>query len=560
MTTGYKAVNLSPFWPAGEPFELTLPEGTLVAALRRTARSTPDKPAIFFYARTITAKQLDDEVEQLAWRLRTELGVAKGDRVLLCLQNSPQFIIAFQAVLRADAVAISANPMYKTLELEHIVQETEARVAIVGADVARQAAPLAGAHLQHVIVARYRDYLPPAVEFRLPEVLSGEPEPLPDHPAFVEWQGHSKPPSKPVLSTATRDDLALLIYTSGTTGKPKACMHTHGTMLFTAYSQERLYAVKPDSVIAGFQPLFHVGGMQHSMNTPIVAGVPVVLMTRWDREVALQMIQRHKITYLNAPPTMVVDLLAKSDVNSDALRSLKLITGGGSAMPEAVAAELKSRTGLPYVEAYGMTEVMSPSHINPLDHPKRQCGGIPVHETESLIIDPETLSVLPTGETGEIVISGPQMFKGYWRRPDADALAFITIDGKRFYRTGDLGRQDEENYIFLSDRLKRMINASGYKVWPAEVEAMLYEHPAIQECAVISTPDAYRGESVKAVVVLKPDAPKDIKAEDIVSWARSRMAVYKAPRGVVFSGPLPRTPSNKIDWRVLQDREWAKGK
>jgi len=180
--------------------------------------------------------------------------------------------------------------------------------------------------------------------------------------------------------------------------------------------------------------------------------------------------------------------------------------------------------------------------------------------TESLIIDPETLAELPTGEIGEIVISGPQLFKGYWRRPDADAQAFITLRGRRFYRSGDLGRQDENNYVYISDRIKRMINASGYKVWPAEVEAMLYEHPAILECAVISTPDAYRGEDVKAYVVLKPDALKDLKPEDIVSWARSKMAVYKAPRTVVFSGPLPRSPSNKIDWRLLQDREWAAAK
>ena len=547
----------SPYWPEGEPTDLVLPPGTMVDALRRAALKSPVKPAICFYGRVIDYRALDALVEDVAAHLRYDLGVAKGDRVLLVLQNSVQFIIAFQAILRADAVVISANPMYKTAELAHLVEETECRVAIVGADVALQIAPLVGNGLASVVVADYADFLPENVGYPLPAVLTTGRAERPADPAYLPWPGH-RADRTPVVSTAGRDDLALLIYTSGTTGKPKACMHTHSALLFTAQAQVRWYRVDDDSVVAAFQPLFHVAGMQHSMNTPIVAGVPIVIMTRWDRDVALALIERHGITYLNAPPTMVVDLLSSEEIKPDSLNSLRLVTGGGAAMPDAVGAELLRRTGLPYIEAYGMTEAMSPTHINPLDHPKRKCGGIPIHNTEAGIIDPATLAELGPGEVGEIVISGPQIFLGYWRRPDADKDSFVTLRGKRFYRSGDLGWRDADNYYFIGDRLKRMINASGYKVWPAEVEAMLYEHPAILECAIVSTPHDYRGEDVKAFVVLKESAPDGLSEADIVAWARDKMAVYKAPRTVVFSGPLPRTASNKIDWRILQEREWEK--
>jgi fatty-acyl-CoA synthase len=561
-STAPRAVNRSPRWPAGEPFELALPPGTMVDALRRAAAVHPDATAIAFYGRETRYRALDEEVERLARMLRDTLHVCRGDRVLLCLQNAPQFVAAFHAVLRADAVVVSANPMYKTAELQHLVHETEARVAVVGEDVLPQLAPLcAPAHGQaglRAIVARYADALPTHPRYRLPALLCDAPAVL-QGPAQLPWptgplQG------APVVSAAGPDDLALLIYTSGTTGRPKACMHTHRAMLFTAQAQLRWYGVDRQSVVSGFQPLFHVAGMQHSMNTPIVAGAAMVITTRWDGEVALRLVADHGITYVNAPPTMVVDLLSQPGLGKDALRTLRVITGGGSAMPEIITARLKELTGLDYIEAYGMTEAMSPTHINPLSHPKRKCGGIPIHETTALVIDPATLQPLAPGEMGEIVLSGPQIFKGYWRRPDADAEAFVTVDGRRYYRSGDLGHVDDENYVFMSDRLKRMINASGFKVWPAEVESMLYEHPAILECAVISTPDAYRGEDVKALVVLKPGHAGTVTEPEIVAWARSIMAVYKAPRCVEFRAVLPRTASNKIDWRGLQDREWAAAK
>jgi fatty-acyl-CoA synthase len=233
------------------------------------------------------------------------------------------------------------------------------------------------------------------------------------------------------------------------------------------------------------------------------------------------------------------------------------VRGGGAAMPEAVARKLQDVLGLPYVEGYGMSETMAATHINPPERPKRQCLGIALPDVDARIIDPLDLHCLPDGEVGEIIVHAPNVMRGYWNQPDADRDAFIEQDGKRFLRTGDLGHVDAEGYFFMVDRLKRMINASGFKVWPAEVEALLYRHPAIREACVIGTPDEKRGESVKAVVVLRPELPAPTPAE-LIAWAHQNMAAYKCPRAIEFVPALPKSPAGKVQWRELQERKNAR--
>lgn len=224
-------------------------------------------------------------------------------------------------------------------------------------------------------------------------------------------------------------------------------------------------------------------------------------------------------------------------------------------MPEAIAAKLKALTGLDYIEGYGMSETMAATHVNPTQRPMKQCLGIPIFDVDARVVDPLTFEELPPNEVGEIIVSGPQVMKGYWRNPQADADTFIERDGQRFLRTGDLARVDEHGYFFMVDRLKRMINASGFKVWPAEVEALMYHHPAIQEVCVIASPDPKRGETVKAVVVLKPEQREQVSEQAIIDWAHGHMAAYKAPRIVQFADGLPRSGTGKIQWRALQDEE-----
>ena len=311
---------------------------------------------------------------------------------------------------------------------------------------------------------------------------------------------------------------------------------------------------KSDSVVLAVLPFFHVTGMQSSMNIPLYNGNTVILLPRWDRDAAARCIQRYRVTSLTWIPTMVVDFLANPDLARYDLSSISRISGGGAAMPEAVAQKLLEM-GLTYLEGYGLSETIAATHINPVAHARKQCLGIPIMDVDSRVVDPETLEELPPGETGEIVTHGPQVFKGYWRSPQADQECFVQIDGKRFFRTGDLARIDEDGYFYMVDRLKRMINASGYKVWPAEVESLMYQHPAIQEACVIAARDLRRGETVKAVVVLREPDRGRVTEEQVVEWCHANMAAYKAPRVVRFVDALPKSGTGKIMWRSLQEQQ-----
>jgi fatty-acyl-CoA synthase len=294
------------------------------------------------------------------------------------------------------------------------------------------------------------------------------------------------------------------------------------------------------------------------MHAGVYTGATIVMMPRWDRELAGRLISRWRVTHWTNIPTMVIDLLASPSFEEYDLSSLVYIGGGGAAMPQAVAQRLLDQFGLRYAEGYGLTETAAPSHSNPPDAPKQQCLGVPFLSTEARVVDPITLQEMPQGEAGEIIIHGPEVFNGYWKRPEATEAAFITFEGTRFFRSGDLGRVDEDGYYFITDRLKRMINASGFKVWPAEVEVLMFKHPAIAEACVIATVDAYRGESVKAVVVLRESHRATTSEQDILDWCREHMAVYKCPRTVEFVTALPKSGSGKVMWRLLQEQEARK--
>jgi fatty-acyl-CoA synthase len=333
-------------------------------------------------------------------------------------------------------------------------------------------------------------------------------------------------------------------------------MHTHTSVMFTAVGGAIWEGMSSDSVVLATAPFFHVTGMQHSMNASIFSGASIVLLPRWDPEAAGHLFERLRCTHWANVPTMVVDLLAHPSTAGRDLSSLQNVFGGGAAMPEAVAQQLFERCGVEYMEAYGMTETISQTHMNPPGSLRKQCLGIPTFDTESLVIDPDTGQPLGPRQQGEIVSRGPQLFQGYWNNTAATQAALIEIDGRNFLRTGDLGYFDEDGYFYIADRLKRMINAAGYKVWPAEVEMTLYKHPDIQVVAVVSAPDARRGETVKAVIVLKPQSQGTVSADDIVRWARDHMAAYKVPRIVEFADALPRSGTGKIQWRILQETAW----
>jgi fatty-acyl-CoA synthase len=541
-------------WPPGVPKSLTVPRTSVHYNLEVSTQRYPDKVAIQYYGSAIRYRELAAQVDALAGFLQQRCGVRQGDRVLLYAQNSPQFIAGYYAILRADAVVVPVNPMNKSEELAHYIGDSDARVAIAAQELYRELEPHLGKGLAHCILATYSDALREPTDLKVPDFVRA-PRLAPDRREVTAWHEAVAAGCTPGPRRAGPDDLAVLPYTSGTTGHPKGCMLTHANVLSTSTGGCNWSQTSSEAVVLGVLPMFHLTGMQSNMNIPIQLGGTTVLMTRWDRDTAAELIQRHRITGVTGITTMIVDFLANPELGKYDLSSIVRIGGGGAAMPEAVASKIEQKLGMPFLEGYGLTETTAPSHANPVHRPKRQCAGIPYFDTDSRVIDPASFKELGPNEVGEIITHGPQVFRGYWKQDKATAEAFLLHDGKRFFRTGDLGYYDEEGYFFITDRLKRMINASGFKVWPAEVEAMLYAHPDVQEACVISARDAHRGETVKAVVVLKAASRGKVQPGDIVDWAKEKMATFKAPRQVEFVEALPKTATGKVFWRKLQEEE-----
>ena len=558
------------FWPKRLPHRITPPATSLWHNLAVSALRFPDKPALVFFDEVTTYKSLLDQADRLAARLHA-MGVQKGDRVVLYMQNCPQWVAAHFAILRVNAVVVPVNPMNRAEELKHYLTDPDVRFAIAASDLAPELVK-ANAQLPPeeqllgLIVSHYSDGFDLAAcnaHGSLPAAWGGwlgARHPLPELPGGVvlDWADALKLTDAAPEHTAMPDDLAVLPYTSGTTGLPKGCIHTHASIMHNAVASALWGNSTAENVVLSVVPMFHITGMVSVMHAAIYGGTTLVIMPRWDRELAGRLISRWRVTHWTNIPTMVIDLLGSPNFAQFDLSSLLYIGGGGAAMPQAVAQRLWEQYGLRFAEGYGLTETAAPSHSNPPDATKQQCLGVPFLSTDARIIDPFTLQELPQGEQGEIVMCGPQNFSGYWKRPEATATAFIEIEGKSFFRSGDLGHVDEDGYFFITDRLKRMINASGFKVWPAEVEALMFRHPAIQEACIISTQDAYRGESVKAVVVLRAAAKGNTTEEDIINWCRDNMAAYKYPRVVEFVDALPKSGSGKVMWRTLQEAEGVK--
>ncbi|MET1162567.1 MAG: long-chain-fatty-acid--CoA ligase [Pseudoxanthomonas sp.] len=544
-------MNLS-HWPPGLPKHLELPQTSLCYNLESSARRYPQRPAIRYYGGALSYRELQRQIEAMAGYLQQRCGVRQGDRVALYMQNSPQFVIAMYAILRADAVVVPVNTMNLQQEVAHIVRDSGSKVALFSQELAANIVPLLGGDLQHGIVATYSDYIQADTDLPLPDIVATGAVSVPGAKAWREALAEDCAPS-PHL--AGPQDLAVVPYTSGTTGSPKGCLHTHASVMHTALAGCEWCMTSKDSVVLAALPMFHVTGMQNCVNTPLYNGCTVLVMTRWDKRCAAMLIERHRATAWTAIPTMLFDFLNQPDVDQRDLSSLRMLTGGGAAMPKAVAERIHALWGIDYVEGYGLSETMAPTHINPVHRPKPQCLGLPIFNTTAIVVDPATLEILAAGSVGEILVHGPQVFRGYHGNPHATAQAFAEVEGRRYFRTGDLGYVDDEGYFFMVDRLKRMINASGYKIWPAEVEAFLYAHPAVLEACVVGFRDAHRGESVKAIVVRRPG--HELDADTLIAWARGQMAAYKVPHAVEFLDALPKSATGKVQWRALQEKEFA---
>jgi fatty-acyl-CoA synthase len=542
------------FWPRGLPLALDLPRVPLTHFLDTAALRTPDKCAIHFGGQALSYRDLKRRADAVAGYLYRRFGVKRGERVLLLSQNCPQFVAAYYGILRAGAVVVPANAMSQPRELEHLLADSGARVAICAQELLPALMPFLGRELDAALIICYADALAPA-ELDNPEwpAFLRAPRQALDHAALCGIEDAIAEDMPPPRAHPKPDDMALLPYTSGTTGKPKGCVHTHATVVASSTASALWRALHAQSVVLGVAPMFHLLGMQGAMNVPITLGATCVMLPRWDAAQAARLIERHRVTTWSAPPAMLIDFFAHPEAASRDLSSLTVLSGGGAAMPEAVSAMLWERFGIVYQEAYGMTETASFLTANPPARCKRQCLGVPTFDMVLRVIDPETLADVAPGEVGELAVSAPQIMRGYWNNATANREAFFERDGRRFFRTGDLCSRDEDGYYFMRDRLKRMVSVSGYKVWPAEVENLLYEHPAVHEACVIGVPDARSGEAVMALLALKPGA--QLHESELIAWCRERMAAYKVPRHVRVLDQLPKSTTGKIAWRALQEAE-----
>jgi acyl-CoA synthetase (AMP-forming)/AMP-acid ligase II len=536
-------------WPEGlSESRIVLPEWPLPLAVKRNAQAQPRNPAIVFYGRVVSFAELDDASDRLAGWLRAR-GLAPGDRVALYLENSPQFAIAYMGSLKAGCVNVCLNPMLKTAELERDLRDSGAK-ALVSSDHGFAAVEPARERtsLLAVAVTSYRDYLPAQPTLPVPPSFLLPVERFRETEAFVEVVTGA--PRIPRIEERRPQDTALLQYTSGTTGVPKGAEITHRNIVASCELQRVYVGLEGNDVVLAVLPWFHITGMQCQLNLATYMGSPLVTLGRFDLETVLAAIQRYRCSATTLITTINAAIGNFPGTGRYDLTSLRMCCSGGAPVPEAVAERWEAVTGYKLVEGYGLSETTAPTHINPPHRPKYGTVGAALPLTDVRIVDADDRArEAAPGEPGEILVKGPQVMKGYWRQPQATAEAMQ--DG--WLATGDIGRLDDEGYLRIVERKKDLIKASGFSVYPAEVEATLYRHPAVAEAGVVGVPDEYRGEEVVAFVVLRPQDKGAIAPEQIAAWARDEMAVYKAPRRVLFVDALPRTATGKVLRRALRD-------
>ena len=528
----------------------------LYTYLQEHAKTTPDKPALIYYGKTITYKELDELSDRFATFL-LEHGIQKGDRVALFMQNCPQYLICTFGIQKIGAIVGPCSPMFKEWELEYEVNDLEAKV-IVALD---HLYPIVekirnNTKLEQVVVTNYQDFLPETPEIEFPEPLIPK-QPIQNTHDLKEILS-KKAENRPETQIDMESDVCLIVYTSGSTGLPKGAMLTYRNQHYKTDAVANTYQYTAADIHLCVMPIFHIAGLLFSANAPIYSGGTIVMLTRFAPEAVMNMIERYAVTSIYSTVPMNVEImnhpLAK-EINFDSLR-INPCTSFGIVLNQEIQDSWRKLTQSELFEiSYGLSETHTGDTLMPPDHIKLGTHGKPVPGTHIRIAsldDPSTEQ--PTGEPGEILVKSPGVFKGYLNKPEATLEALS--DG--WLHTGDIGYLDEEGYLTFQGRKKEMIKCSGYSVFPEEVERMLVRHPAIAACAVIGVPDPKRGESVKAFVVLEKDCIGKISEEDIIQWSREKMANYKYPRFVEFRTELPASGTGKLLRRILRDEEAKK--
>lgn len=555
------------FYEEGVPAELTIPDSSLTWLLDHTVNRYPGQTAIIYYGTKLSYAQLSSFANRFAIGLQ-KLGIQKGDRVAIALPNIPQYPVAFYGALRAGAVVVPTNPLYTEREMQHQMADSGARVLVMMDDFYPTVRNVrANTALEHIILTSPADYLPPLLHTLYPLSQRGAKHPQPKltekelhqdktlHLMSEMLQSHTHKGSVEVFNLpvpTSGDDLAVLQYTGGTTGLSKGAMLTHRNLLANALQTRNWTPKARDAkeVTLCVAPFFHSYGLTVGMNLSIYAAATMVLLPRFKAHDVVKAIRQYRPTLLPGIPTMYLAIMREAAKHPEYLSSIKYCISGASALPAKIQADFETMTHGRLVEGYGLSEAAPVTHCNPLTENCRNGSiGLPLPDVDAAILDRKTAEPLPVGEEGEIVVKGPNIMKGYWNREEENKTIFIN----GWMRTGDIGKMDADGYFYVVDRAKDMIIASGFNVYPREVEEVLFQHPSVLEAAVAGTPDEYRGETVAAFIVLKPGiAANDETRQRIIAYCKQNLAAYKVPKIVEFRDSLPKSLIGKVLRRELK--------
>jgi long-chain acyl-CoA synthetase len=550
------------YYPKGVPSEVDVPEISVPELFDRMADKYAGKTALIFYGNKISYKELKELINRFATAL-ADLGVVKGQTVALYLLNCPQYVIAYFAALKVGAKVTPISPVYTSKEVKHQLEDSEAQ-AIICQDILYDNVEKTGISLKNVVLTNIAEYLPLLKKHlgksALGKVYGEMHVPTPkymEEAGLHQFQALIKkyPPRPPRVEIHPREDIAALPYTGGTTGLPKAAILTHHNIVSLQAQTVSFWPIFEEGkeVAIAFLPFFHIYGQVVVMLNGLVQGSTIVLFTTPDVDDILSAMERYQASGFYGVPTLFEYLKDYEKTDRVNWRRLKLIACGADTLHESTIKGWERRTGSRILEGYGMTETTAVSHSTPFDRPKAGSFGVPIPGVTGAVVDVEGTDFMPVGEVGELILNGPNIMRGYWKRPEETQASIVEIDGKKWLRSGDLVRMDEEGYFHFFDRKRDLIKYKGYSVFARHVEEVLYKHPQIKAAGVVGVRDPAVGQLIKAYVVLQSDARGKVSEEEIMEFCRQNLAHYKVPKIIEFRGELPKTDVGKVSRRELRE-------
>jgi long-chain acyl-CoA synthetase len=554
-------------YPPGVPEAPQIPEISVPELIDQLADKYAGNTALIFYGKKITYGRLKELIHRFATGLADQ-GVKKGDTVALYLLNCPQYVIAYFAALKLGAKVTPISPVYTSKEVKHQLEDSEAKT-VVCQDILYSNVEKAGVKLDRVILTSIAEYLPALKKWfgksAMAKAYGGMHVPSPEkvkEAGLLSFQDliRKYPPKPPQVTIDPVQDIAVLPYTGGTTGLPKAAILTHRNMIALQAQVLSFWPLFEEGKEVGmaFLPFFHIYGQVVVMLGGLALGSSLVLFTTPDIDDILSAIERYRASAFYGVPTMFEYLKEYEKTDRVDWKRLKLIVCGADTLHESTIDAWERRTGSKIFEGYGMTETTAVSHGSPVQRPKKGSFGVPIPGMKAAIIDHAGTDMVPVGEVGELILNGPNIMQGYWKRPEGTDEAFFELDGEKWLRTGDLVNMDEEGYFHFFDRKRDLIKHKGYSVFARHVEEVLHQHPQIKAAGVVGVPDPRVGNVIKAYVVLESEARGKVSEEEIIEFCRKNMAHYKVPQIVEFRGELPKTDVGKVSRREL--REEAEGR